>query len=129
MVQLGGNSAVDQPVDLHRFGETDGKEEGAALPHLALEPEPAAHQFGEALDNRQSQARPPIVSCGRCIGLSKGRKNPLLVLLRDSDAGVRHRKPQAHFAVRMSLGCDVHGYLALLGKLDRIADELEQDLP
>src|SRR5579884_486890 len=70
------------------------KMKGRAATRLALDPHGAAHQFNQTLADRQTQAGSTIATGGRSIDLAKGAEQARLILLRDTDTGVSHRKMQ-----------------------------------
>ncbi|MCY1437336.1 hypothetical protein D9M71_534930 [compost metagenome] len=63
------------------------------------------------------------------IGLGKGQKQALLVICANTDATVLNRYLQDGLVGRGArFQGQVHGDLALLGELDRVADQVRQDL-
>ena len=125
----------------------DGEMERGAFAGIALDPDLAAHQFGQAFADRQAQAGAAVVAGGGGIHLLEGLEQPVLPVQRDADAGVAHREMQqpllrvadeTRCPARGRTGCcagraprpgDFDDHLALVGELDGVADEIDQDLP
>ena len=74
---------------------------------------------------------PPYLRVVEVSSCSKARKIALLLVRRDADAGVAHGEAQADLALGRGLAGDFHAHdhLALLGELDGVAHQVEQDLP
>ena len=78
---------------------------------------------------------PPILPRRGSIGLGEGREDPRLVVRRDADSRIRHGELQEHLrglaAARSSGGAQAghaHRHFALRRELDRVADQVRQDL-
>ena len=101
----------------------------------------AAHQRHQPRRDRQPQPGPLVPARRRVVPLLEGLEDLLLLLARDADAGVADREVQhlrrPRFGHRrvglrgrvLDAGLDPDDDLALLGELDGVADEVEQDLP
>src|SRR5258708_25420727 len=79
----------------HRRGykfDSDRKVERAAPPHFALQPDTPAHQLHQLRRDGKPQAGSTISPCATAIGLDERLKNPLLLVLRNSDASIRDTK-------------------------------------
>ena len=119
-------------VDQRRIGrrrhqvERDG--EGRAGAGRALDRDVPAHELRQAADDRQAEASAAVASRGRAVGLGERLEEPRLLRLAHADAGVADRQDDtgAAFAQRLGAGAD-HG-AAALGELQRIAQQVEQDL-
>ena len=61
----------------------------------ALDPEPAAHHRDQPRRDRQPEAGAAVLARGRAVGLGEGLEDQLLLLGRDADAGVAHRRRRA----------------------------------
>ena len=108
-------------------GDFQGKNRAAAF--LALRIQGAAHAFGQGARNRQAQAGAAVATGDRVISLLEGIEHMLQALWRDADAAVVHgaTEPQ-HFGIqRLPAGFDADG--AFLGELQRIAQQVDQNLP
>ena len=74
------------------FGDVNGKfdDERGALTGLGFNADAAAHRFGEALADREAQTGSAKTPARRFIALGKRRKELLLHLARNTDAGIGH---------------------------------------
>ena len=74
---------------------------------------------------------PPYLRVVRAVRLLEGPEDPLPPVGRDADAGVGHREAEDGLPLGRGAVGDFHphGHLALLGELDRVADQVEQHLP
>ena len=59
----------------------------------------------------------------------KGSKMRSQLLRRNADAAVPHHDLEHHFAIFLRLPCNTQADEAAVGELDRIADEVDDDLP
>ena len=82
---------------LRRAAEPGGERERAAVAHLALDADLAAHQFDEPRGDRQAQPRAAVAARGRGVGLGERIEDLRLLLGRHADARVGHREPQRRF--------------------------------
>ena len=100
---------------------------------LKVEPTPgslstvdaAAHRLGQAAHDRQAEAGAAEAARGRAVGLHEGLEQPLALLLGEADAGVgdldaERWPPAARSSDSRTEPC--------LGELERIAQQIEQDL-
>ena len=92
-------------------------------PRLELDPQPAAMHFHNPLRNGEAEAGTAFFLCGGQIGLLELFEDFVLILYGDAWTGIVHREGER--AVR---GRRLDRDFALVGELDRIADEIEQDL-
>ena len=73
--------------------------------------------------DRQSETRAALLARGGVIDLLKLLEDPLLVGLGDAGSRVRHRDDE------LTVGAArLQPHLARLGELDRVADEVQQNL-
>ena len=112
-----------------RQSEARGEMEGAAFAELAFHPDAPVHGFHQPAGDRQSQARAAEAARGRAIGLGERIKDELQLVGRNADAGIGHREMQPGSALGPRIESDVDHHLALLGELQGIADEIDDDLP
>ena len=99
--------------------------EGAAVIGLALHSHRAAHALHQLVDDGEAEAGAAEQPGGGTVGLSEGVEDVAVLLLGDADAGVAHL--DAHTVAVM--GTDgAHQHLAPFGELDRVADQVDQDL-
>ena len=95
-------------------------------PSVALDRHAAAEQLGELAAERQAEAGALHATLERAVDLRELLEDALLVLGGDADAGVGDRERDA----RRSSGQPArrHAHLAALGELERVGDEVAQDL-
>ena len=109
---------------IQRRGEPECRSALAGALHANL----SAHEFGEPLADRQAQtgaAKPPR---GGGVGLHERLEEIHLHGGRHADARIRDREAQHMPAVPAPVGRDMEHDFALGGELDRVADEVEDDL-
>src|SRR5207342_2879212 len=108
--------------------ESDRAMKCAAFAHRTFGPDPAPHQLRQLFADRQTKPRTAVASVNRRIGLRKSLKNRRQLVLCDTHTGVLDRKMNG---ARSSL-CRVIRHFEddgpLLRELDRIADEIDQNL-
>src|SRR5204863_7828182 len=126
-------------------GGGSGKKEIGPFASVALDPDFAAHQFGEALADGQAEAGAAVVASGGGVHLLEGLEEPVLFVHRDADSGVAHRKvqqPLLRVTKKIGVGLvarlkssgaapgrsDLDGDLALVGEFNGVANEVDQDL-
>ena len=102
--------------------------ERRALPRLALDADRPAHQLDDALRDREPEPGAAVAPSRGGVDLAEGREQPVHPILRDPDAGIADGELDAPGALPGRLGVDVHDDLALLGELDRVREQVEQDL-
>jgi hypothetical protein len=102
--------------------------ERAAPADLALEPDPTRHALDQAPGDREPQSGSTEPPCGRGIRLSEGVEDEPAFVVGNADACVLHGDIQRHRLRRDRFGVDTHRDLAPLGELDRVADQIEDDL-
>ena len=83
----------------------------------------------QALGDGQAQASATILAGCRNIGLRKSFKDAVELVRRDANPCVLYPKLQPLLPIRQDLFFDVNVDSALLGELDGIADQVDQDLP
>ena len=96
--------------------------------------ERAVHQLGQAPADREPQARPAVAPRDRRVGLAERLEQPVHPIGRDADARCRGRRSRATSARarrRSSAARPVTAQLdlAALGELDRVRQQVEDDLP
>ena len=72
----------------------NGEMERGALAGIALDPDLAAHQLGQALADGQAQAGAAVMAGGGGIHLLERFEQAVLLVQRDADAGVAHGEMQ-----------------------------------
>src|SRR5262245_26366393 len=119
--------------------------ECGALAGIALDPYFSAHQFGQTFADRQAEAGAPVMTRGGGINLLEGFEEAVLPIERNADAGVAHREmeepllrmtekvgimfaPRLHAAGAAAGGGHFDDDFALVGELDRVANEVDQNL-
>src|SRR5581483_5653893 len=99
------------------------------LADLALDADVAVHVLYQAARDRQSQpgaAVPPRRP--RAAALLEGREDALLLVGGYAGAGVAHRTEQTDLGAGLFLHLHAHHDLAVLGELDGVADQVDDDL-
>jgi hypothetical protein len=76
--------------------------------------------------DHQPQAAAAVTARHRRVDLAERQEEPVRPIGRDADAGVPDREPDPPVAVRDR---HRHGDRAVLGELDRVAEQVDQDLP
>ena len=66
--------------------------EGRSLLEPAFDADPAAHQLGELLDDREAEAAAAVAARARAVDLREGVEDRVELLLGDADAGVATSK-------------------------------------
>ena len=122
-----GGGLVDDP-------EVGLEGERAALVWLARQLHAAAHQGDQPRRDRQPQPCAAEPSGGAGVGLLEGVEDRGLPVLGDANPGVGDGEPQPDGAAGRVAGrafgqLHIEHDLALLGELDRVADEVDDDLP
>ena len=113
-----------RPGQWQRNGETEGRADA----QRAVEVNLTAHQSDQPAGNRQAQTGAAKLARRRPVGLLKGVENPRLRIGRDTDPLVTHGEIQRQRIGRSGALADRQRHLALLGKFDGIAHQIEQDL-
>ena len=124
----------------------DGEMEGGAFAGIALDPDLAAHQLGQAFADGQAQPGAAVVASGGGIHLLERFEEAVLPVQRDADAGVAHGEmeqplfrvaeksvscswPNGMLRAPCAGGGDFDDDFALVGELHGVADQIDQDLP
>ena len=103
--------------------------EAAAVARLALDPDAPAHQFDQLRGDGQAEPRAAVAARRRRVGLHEGAEDLPLLVGRHADAGVRHGELRDRAVSRQHGPTrDVDDDLALLGELDGVADQVDDDL-
>ncbi len=108
--------------------EMRGEPEGRTLAFDAIHPGFTAHQLHQAAHDREPEARAAEAPCGRGVDLHKGGKQGLHTIGRNADAGVAHFASHPRAWGRALEHFDLERDLALGGKLNRIAGEVQENL-
>ena len=95
---------------------------------LAVEPDASAHPLDEAAADGEAQPGPAEPARGRRIGLRKGVEDEAALLGGDPDARVLDRHSQGDGVGGHGLGVDANRNFAPLRELDRVADQVDEDL-
>ena len=115
-----------QAIDDREF-EDEGETGALAFPRLGGDLAP--HRLHDALADGEAKAGAAVALVRRFLDLEERLENLRQLFLGDADAGIRHREPQADVARGgFAQGVDGQRYRALVGELDRIADDVEQQL-
>ena len=108
--------------------EPDGEVERAADARFALEPDAPAHQLDQPAADREAEARAAVLARGGHVGLRERLEQLRRLLRRHADAGVAHGELELHLLAGAFELFDVEPDLAVLGELDRVVDEVGQNL-
>jgi len=121
--------AVDGRWIRHRMRQGQFHREHGSLARDAAQLQAAAHPVHQAAADAQPQPGPPVAPRSKGIGLRKRLEYRLLPLGRDTDASVMDLDPQQLDLHRVIDHMHLHRHVTVLGEFDRIADQVEQDLP
>ena len=104
--------------------------EGAAAIDPAVHADLAAERAHQLAADGEAQPGAAEAPRNRGVGLHEGVEEVGLAALGDADAAVDHREAQPFraFVAGQTLGINTHLNAALLGELDGVADQVEQDL-
>ena len=127
-------------LEIHRPGEDPERRlaadrepsrevESAAGSDAALRPYPSLHQFDDARRNGESEAGAAELARRGRIDLGIGGEDQLARLFRNPDPRVANREPQGSGGSVLGVGLDPDDHFTLLGELDRVPDEIDEDLP
>ena len=108
--------------------EIQGEAHAGALAEPALQGDLAAHRLHQALADRQPQAGAAVVAVGGVLDLEEGLEHLGGLVGRDADAGVADREAEPGLALGGGRGGDADGDRALVGELDGVADDVEEEL-
>ncbi|MCY1425036.1 hypothetical protein D9M71_408150 [compost metagenome] len=110
------------------LGQAEADPELRTFPRGAVDTDLTAHLLNKTLGNHQAQAGAAWLPGQGVVGLAKGLKQRPYILGRQADAGILHADAQLHavFAFIFEHGPGDDG--AFAGELDRIADQVGQDL-
>ena len=114
--------------DRGALAEPRGKPKSAPLADLTLHRDVAAHHFGQLFGYRQAKAGAAIIAGGRGVGLLEGLEQALDLRLGHADAGIAHGKLDELAVGGILQNANLDGDLALLGELDGVVAEIDQDL-
>jgi hypothetical protein len=104
------------------------KSKGAAVTGDALHADLPPHLVHQLFANGKAQTRAAELPRGRRICLGKRLEQHRLDLGGHADARVGHGKFDERAVSRFFAPSDMHHHLALLGKFECIADEIDEDL-
>src|SRR5262245_18163219 len=113
---------------LCRLPQKRRKTEGTAVSRGRLDLELPSHVGHQVPGDRQSETCAAVYTSSRAITLGEGIQNPLPRLRAHTNACVAYFKLQGHGGLKRCRQRYVHDDLALLGKLDGIAQEIHEDL-
>ena len=103
--------------------------EAASAPVGLLEPDASFHGAHQLTHDAEPEACASILAGGAGVDLGEGLEDAVAHLCRHPDAGVAHLAQQGQGVLAACLG--THRYLdaAVGGELDRVAKQVEEDLP
>ena len=84
--------------------------------------------MNQVADDGQTQARAAIAPCGRGISLRERLEQPFLLRLGHAAAAITHADVEDDTITIVVARCDANHDVALLGELNGIGHQVEQDL-
>ena len=108
--------------------EPGGEGERAARAGLALQPDAPAHQLDEPPRDREPEPGAAVLARGGHVGLGEGLEEAGRLLSGHADPGVAHGELQLDLVAGTLEQTDREPDLATLGELDRVVDEVGEDL-
>ena len=108
--------------------EAGDEVEGAPRPDLAVDPQTAVHELDQARRDREAEAGPLVLAGGRPVGLREGLEDDPLLVLLDTHPRVAHLEVQLEVGPLRLVDLDRHEHLSLVGELDGVTHQVEQDL-
>ncbi len=112
-----------------RSGKTNREPKTAALTRTAVDADVAPHLHAKLLANRKTQPGAAMFATARRVDLSEPAEELRPVVLGYAGAGVGHLEPDHDRIPASLLQRHPKGHRSSIGELDRIADEVEKDLP
>src|SRR6516164_11084479 len=117
------------PSRQHRaLAQAGGEPECASFARLARDADLTAHQLRQPLGYGQPEAGTTVLAGGRGIRLRERLEQTPDLLLAQPDAGVAHREVNQLVALTVLPDSSRDHDLALLGELNRVIAEVDQDL-
>ncbi|OHB38044.1 MAG: hypothetical protein A2882_15430 [Phenylobacterium sp. RIFCSPHIGHO2_01_FULL_70_10] len=121
----GGGAVLGVRLIDHRRGRFQPEDRALAL--LALDADPAAHQFDEFPADGKAEPRSAVPPGDGSVDLREPLEETFLAVLGNARSGVDHLDPQ-----RRRLGAarlaDPEGDRAVVGELDGVAGQVDEDL-
>ena len=100
----------------------------AAHARFALRPDGAFHHLHQAFAYGEPEAGAAVFSGGGRVGLRKRLKEARALLRRHADPTVANRELQLDAVLKLFLDRHDQHYLAVIGELDRVVDQVDEDL-
>ena len=100
-----------------------------ALPFDAAHADFAAHELHQPFRDRQAEPRSAVLAGYRCIHLDEPIEDAGLLVARDTDPGVGDGETKPFAGRRRTLAGDPKTDRATRRELDRIVQQIQQDLP
>src|SRR5262249_39915695 len=89
----------------------------------------ATHQLNQPPYDRKAKAGAAEPTSRRAVGLGERLKQARALRLGQTDTSVGHDQYETYVALAERRGAGVDAKTTALGELQRVADEIEQDLP
>ena len=124
LVAAGSRGGLPVP----RPDERNLEPEGAALAHPALDADGAAHQLDQTAGNDQAQSGAAIAAGAALVGLREGAEQAAYCYRINADTGIPDLEPQPRPLTGIADPQQADRHLALFGELERVADQIGQDL-
>ena len=125
-VQCAGRAQRGRAGARHRQAQID--DETRAPARRALDADVSAHQAQQAAADRQPEAGAAVLARGRAVGLRKVFEDPGLRFRCDADAAVYDADFDRTLGWGLFAQRDPHDHFAVFGELERIADQVGDDL-
>src|SRR5690606_14258422 len=86
------------------------------------------HEFYKSFRDSETESRPAVVTCCRRVRLLEGSEYELLRVGIDTYARVLHQEADVGMAVATRYDLDIDEDFSTFGKLERVADQVQEDL-
>ena len=144
LVVVHDEQALSLEIGVGRFlapgpggGRADGEEEGRPAADFTRDGDGTAHELHQPLADRQTQAGAPLGPGHGRVDLAEDFEKEVHLLMRNAHAGIAHGEAYfphvVHFRrgllhLRQGAAGDLEADFAPVGELDRVADEIEENL-
>ena len=120
--------ARETPLGLVCAREGNSEREAGTDAGRAVHEQQTTHQIGELTRDGEPEAGAAVAPRGRPVDLGKPLENKLLGAQRDADPGILHVDAQHHLVRLDCFGEHRDRDTARVGELDRVSDQIDQDL-
>ncbi len=98
------------------------------MAELALNPNVSLHHLNQPLCNAQAESRASVLARRRSVDLRERLEDDVELVRGDANAGVRDREQVSAGVIAPAVKLHAEHDLAALRELDRIPDEIDEDL-